>query len=105
MHYQANKAEDRFHEHLQMCNSQVENYVEVLEVALTVFDDALIKGMFLTEQADDLEVLERYKDSAEELDRLLKDNTVDKALKMCHASLIKGWFVMLCVLFFISRFV
>ena len=105
MQYQANKAEDRLHENLQMCNSQVENYVEVLEVALTVFDDALTKGMFLTEQADDLEVLERYKDSSKELDRLLKDNTVEKALKMCHASLITGRFFMLYVLFFISGFI
>ena len=105
MQYQANKAEDRFHEHLQMCNSQVEKYVEVLEVILTVFDDVLTNSRFLTEQADDLEVLKRYKDSAKELDRLLKDNTVETTLKMCHASLIKGWFVMLYVLFFISRFI
>ena len=105
MHYQANKAVDRVHEHLQKCNSQVENYVEVLEVALTVFDDALTNGLFLTKQADDLEVLERYKDSSKELGRLLKDNTVEKALNLCHASLIKGWFVTLSVLFFISRFI
>ena len=88
--YQADQVQEEFCEDLKKCNTQVEHYVEDLEVALTVFDDALTNGMFLTQKADDFEVLERYKESSKELERLLKDDAVEKPLKLYPAHLIKG---------------
>ena len=46
--------------------------------------------MFLTQKADDFEVLERYKESSKELERLLNDDAVEKPLKLYPAHLIKG---------------